>query len=102
MEHIPNPPADDGILATSSEGVHSHNQSLPIHRLPPELLQIIIGEAYNQELYRDLFKIRSVCKYWMEIVDSMHELWTRVSLKHNADLLSMILEKSSTQPLFVS
>ncbi|KAG8945259.1 hypothetical protein FRC04_001099 [Tulasnella sp. 424] len=38
----------------------------------------------------------------MDIVDSMHELWTRVSLKHNANLLSMILQKSSTQPLLVS
>ncbi|KAG8946826.1 hypothetical protein FRC04_011373 [Tulasnella sp. 424] len=101
MEH-PSSPVDDWNLATSSEGVHSHNESLPIHQLPPELLQIIIGEAYDQKSYRDLFTIRSVCKYWMEIVDSMHELWTRVSLKHDPNLLSMILEKSSTQPLSVS
>ncbi|KAG8980331.1 hypothetical protein FRC05_005961 [Tulasnella sp. 425] len=41
--------------------------------------------------------MRSVGKYWMEIVDPMHELWTRVSLTHDANLLSMILQKSSTQ-----
>ncbi|KAG8928740.1 hypothetical protein FRC01_005416 [Tulasnella sp. 417] len=78
------------------------NQRLPIHQLPPELLYDIIEDAYTQVSYKHLFALRSVCKHWMEIIESMPQLWAQIALNHNANLLSTILQKSATQPLEVS
>ncbi|KAG8928743.1 hypothetical protein FRC01_005419 [Tulasnella sp. 417] len=78
------------------------NELLPIHRLPPELLHAIIEKSYTRVSYKRVFALRSTCKHWMEVVDSMPQLWAQIALDHNSNLLSMILQKSKTQPLEVS
>ncbi|KAG8915538.1 hypothetical protein FRC01_003624 [Tulasnella sp. 417] len=94
-------PSATAILATAVLDGRSHNELLPIHQLPPELLYIIIETAYTQVSYKLLFTLRSVCKHWMEIIDSMPQLWAHIASHQNANLLSTILQKSTTQPLDV-
>ncbi|KIO17757.1 hypothetical protein M407DRAFT_32574 [Tulasnella calospora MUT 4182] len=95
--------AENGAtLGTPVVKRRSHNElHHPIHRLPPELLYIIIENVYTEVSYELLFALRSVCKHWMEIVDSMPHLWARIALHHNANLISSCLQKSKTQPLDV-
>ncbi|KAG8929976.1 hypothetical protein FRC01_003453 [Tulasnella sp. 417] len=87
--------------AAAENGRRRHNDELPVHHLPPELLCKVFTDARKKRRYRGLFAIRSVCKYWMEIVDSSPELWTFVSLSHNANLLDMILQKAKNQLLSI-
>ncbi|KAG8929977.1 hypothetical protein FRC01_003454 [Tulasnella sp. 417] len=89
-----------GTIVTEDER-RCHNDELAIHHLPPELLCNVFQDARKKENYRSLFVIRSVCKYWMEIIDSSGELWTFVSLMHNRDLLDMILQKSKNHLLSI-
>ncbi|KIO33406.1 hypothetical protein M407DRAFT_233045 [Tulasnella calospora MUT 4182] len=86
-------------LGTTLLERRSHNEFLPIHRLPPELLYIIIEIVYTEMSYKLLFALRSVCNHWMEIVDSMPQLWAQIALHHNANLISSCLQKSKNQPL---
>ncbi|KAG8928741.1 hypothetical protein FRC01_005417 [Tulasnella sp. 417] len=79
-----------------------HNELLPIHRLPPELLHAIIVNSYTQVSYKHVFALRSTCKHWKEIVDSIPQLWAQIALHHTTDFLSTILQKSKARPLEVS
>ncbi|KAG9028006.1 hypothetical protein FS837_004016 [Tulasnella sp. UAMH 9824] len=88
-------------LATTVLAHRNHNERQPINQLPPELLYVIIENAYTQVSYKLLFALRSVCKHWMDIIDSMPQLWGQIALHQNANLLSAVLHKSPTQPLDV-
>ncbi|KAG8972607.1 hypothetical protein FRC05_009717 [Tulasnella sp. 425] len=77
------------------------NDLLPIHRLPPELIRIVIVEVYRKRAYRGIFVVRSVCKYWLNIVDSSPELWTLISLEFSDRFLDMILRNSRNRLLSV-
>ncbi|KAG9048332.1 hypothetical protein FS837_000266 [Tulasnella sp. UAMH 9824] len=79
-----------------------------IHALPPEVLQEIFYEETSRftsyqivNYYRSLFSIRSVCKYWKEVVDTTPRLWTGITSSLNQNILAMALQKSSTHPLYV-
>ncbi|KAG8928739.1 hypothetical protein FRC01_005415 [Tulasnella sp. 417] len=99
----PRPPAiRNAASPTKVLERRSHNDLLPIHRLPPELLCAVIEYTYTEGSYKHLFALRSICKLWMEIVDSMPQLWAQIAVHHGADLLSEILRKSTTHPLDVS
>ncbi|KAG8929978.1 hypothetical protein FRC01_003455 [Tulasnella sp. 417] len=78
-----------------------YNDQLPIHRLPPELLCHAFKDGYKEGDYGGLFAIRSVCKRWLEVVDSSPALWTFVSVAHNENLLDMILQKSKNHLLSI-
>ncbi|KAG8921437.1 hypothetical protein FRC01_000253 [Tulasnella sp. 417] len=80
---------------TSQRSMSSH-----IHHLPPEVLAHILMQDYNRT-YSELFSLRSVCKFWLDVVDKTPQLWTRVSLSHNNNLLSLILKNSKSLPLSV-
>ncbi|KAG8917364.1 hypothetical protein FRC01_002503, partial [Tulasnella sp. 417] len=81
-----------------------HNEPDPsvIHKFPPELLQTIFCEAIDSsEYYSSLFSIRSVCKYWKEVIDGTPTLWTVITSTLNRNLVAMALRNSGTQPLSV-
>ncbi|KAG8930124.1 hypothetical protein FRC00_001263 [Tulasnella sp. 408] len=99
MMERPVSPSSAAENGTSILERRSHNELLPIHRLPPELLYVIIENVYTEVSYKLLFEIRSVCKHWMELVDSMPQLWAQIGLHLNANLVPIILKKSETQPL---
>ncbi|KAG8916953.1 hypothetical protein FRC00_014213, partial [Tulasnella sp. 408] len=79
------------------------NHKLPVNRLPPEVLQVVFSEEaeYSWGYYARLFRLRNVCKYWMEVVDSTPGLWRLISSIHLPELQSMILRNSKTQTLLV-
>ncbi|KIO33407.1 hypothetical protein M407DRAFT_233051 [Tulasnella calospora MUT 4182] len=86
------------ITSTATVGKRRrHNEHPLVHDLPPEVLYNVFKDGYRKRDYQSLFAIRSVCKYWMEIVDSCPELWTFVSSMHNGNLVDMILQKSKNQ-----
>ncbi|KAG8946828.1 hypothetical protein FRC04_011375 [Tulasnella sp. 424] len=91
----------DPILAPDILERRRHNDLLPIHRLPPELLCIIIAEVYRKGAYQGLFAVRSACKYWLSVVDSSPELWTSFSLDFDDDFLDMIFRNSKNHLLSV-
>ncbi|KAG9022945.1 hypothetical protein FS837_006076, partial [Tulasnella sp. UAMH 9824] len=96
------PTIESAAAPIASEGERRrHNDNLPIHRLPPELLCGVFKYFRKKTAYRGLFAVRSVCKYWQEIIDSSPELWTFVSLTHNDNLLDMILQKSKNSLLSI-
>ncbi|KAG8928738.1 hypothetical protein FRC01_005414 [Tulasnella sp. 417] len=75
-------------------------------QLPPEILEHVLCEAapsnwYHRKYYTSLFRIREVCRRWMDIVDGAPSLWTSVWLEFNLRLVSMILVKSKTQLLSI-
>ncbi|KIO33415.1 hypothetical protein M407DRAFT_17681 [Tulasnella calospora MUT 4182] len=96
------PTTESAVTSTATEDErYRHNDDLPVHHLPPELLCSVFKYFHRKRAYRGLFIIRSVCKYWLEIVDSSPELWTFISLTHNDNLLDMILQKSKNNLLSI-
>ncbi|KAG8929973.1 hypothetical protein FRC01_003450, partial [Tulasnella sp. 417] len=76
---------------------------MPIHNLPREVLEMIFSEeaGFGRSYYHRLFRLRSVCKYWMEIIDSTTELWRQIRLILHPELQAMILRNSRDRTLFV-
>ncbi|KAG8913543.1 hypothetical protein FRC00_002172 [Tulasnella sp. 408] len=79
-----------------------------IHALPPEVLQEIFYQEPSSfisyqivDYYRTLFSIRSVCKYWKEVIDTTPRLWTGITSFLNQNILAMALRNSGAQPLYV-
>ncbi|KAG9032447.1 hypothetical protein FS837_002735, partial [Tulasnella sp. UAMH 9824] len=83
---------------SASEPLH-HYQQPPIHHLPPEVLCAVFLPL--AVCYRDLFRARMVCKYWVEVIDSTPELWTSVSNGLHSELQAMIIRNSGNQLLEV-
>lgn len=70
--------------------------------LPPEILETIVYEAIiGLKYYQELFSIRSVCKYWKEVIDTTPRLWTIITSALDQNMLAMALRNSSTHPLYV-
>ncbi|KAG8930126.1 hypothetical protein FRC00_001265 [Tulasnella sp. 408] len=83
------------------EEAYHGKQPLNIHHLPPEIFALIIIKDCDQRSYKELFSIRSVCKFWLEVVDETPQLWTTLSLSYCDNLLSLILKNSKSLPLYV-
>ncbi|KIO17755.1 hypothetical protein M407DRAFT_32572 [Tulasnella calospora MUT 4182] len=90
------------MVASASASIEHHrNEPSHIHHLPPEVFALIIIEDCDQRSYKELFSIRSVCKFWLEVVDATPQLWTTLSLSYCDNLLSLILKNSKSFPLSV-
>lgn len=81
--------------------MHSPNDLPCINQLPPELIRPILLEDKDGRSYREIFSIRSVCRFWQEIVDETPQLWTQLALSYNVNLLSLIIKNSKSLPLSV-
>ncbi|KAG8920140.1 hypothetical protein FRC00_010433, partial [Tulasnella sp. 408] len=95
-------PHDAAAAAKSLE----YGGGVTLRSLPPEILGPVLSEApasswYNPRYYSSLFKIRSVCKQWMDIVNANPGLWTSIWLASNLNLVKLILIRSKTQLLSV-
>ncbi|KAG9035407.1 hypothetical protein FS837_001929, partial [Tulasnella sp. UAMH 9824] len=79
------------------------NQNLPFNSLPPEVLQAVFSEEAESSCryYARLFRMRNVCKYWMERIDSTPGLWRFISSIYHPELQAMVLRNSKTQTLLV-
>ncbi|KAG8929975.1 hypothetical protein FRC01_003452 [Tulasnella sp. 417] len=96
------PTTESAIASTATEDERRHhNNQLSIHQLPLELLCNVLKDGHRRGNYQALFSIRSVCKHWMELVDSTPELWTFVSLVHDENLLDMSLQRSKNRLLSI-
>ncbi|KIO29594.1 hypothetical protein M407DRAFT_21330 [Tulasnella calospora MUT 4182] len=82
------------------------NASLPISKLPVELMQIIFhatlfqdsGERHD-EYVTTLLTLRSVSGAWRELVDSDPSLWTHLSSDDHPSFISKAFEISEDYPL---
>ncbi|KAG8947041.1 hypothetical protein FRC04_011221 [Tulasnella sp. 424] len=72
-----------------------------INQLPPKLIRPILLEDEDGRSYKEKFSIRSVCRFWQEIVNETPQLWTQLSLSYNVNLLSLIIKNSKSLPLSV-
>ncbi|KIO17756.1 hypothetical protein M407DRAFT_32573 [Tulasnella calospora MUT 4182] len=75
-------------------------------QLPTEILEKVLCEAapliwYDPSYYRSLFRIRAVCRRWLDIVDEAQSLWTSIWLQFKLDLISMVLVKSKMHLLSI-
>lgn len=88
------------------------NAALPIHRLPPELLELIFKNYLSKSLrikrfyerkrglrFRELNVLRYVCSRWCEIVDAAAKLWTTLDLYDDPRVVDLFVQKSREAPL---
>ncbi|KAG8918417.1 hypothetical protein FRC01_001870 [Tulasnella sp. 417] len=77
-------------------GLCHHNQRRHINSFPPEVLHGVFLPVtpYYHGHYIRLLRLRLVCKYWIEVIDSTPELWTSISDRLRPELQAMIIQKS--------
>ncbi len=80
----------------------SYNNSLPVHRLPVEVLAEILGlDLSNNNLSResramDLFL---TCRKWREALAQSPGLWTRISAGNSSGFISNCVTRTGNLPL---
>ncbi|KAG8918416.1 hypothetical protein FRC01_001869 [Tulasnella sp. 417] len=84
------------------ERFHCDEKS-PIHNLPPEVLHAIFLQVAGdyRGYYWRLLRLRMVCNYWMEVIDSTPGLWNLISTGLHPALQAMILQNSGNHLLNV-
>ncbi|KIO33416.1 hypothetical protein M407DRAFT_3968 [Tulasnella calospora MUT 4182] len=84
-------------------GGHTQQNQLTINSLPPEVLYDIFLPVAGFYLghYTRLLRLRVVCKYWKEVIDSTPGLWMAIKLELHPELQAMIIRNSRNHPLNV-
>ncbi|KAH9940092.1 uncharacterized protein BXZ73DRAFT_99093 [Epithele typhae] len=89
----------------------SWNSTLPIHRLPPELIAkifstVLLSCAFTEvtdELPESRMRMALVCRRWKDLILSTPTLWTTLNVTPHSplDMLSFNLSRSGESDLFV-
>ncbi|KAG8912368.1 hypothetical protein FRC00_004668 [Tulasnella sp. 408] len=78
------------------------NHSLPVHRLPPELLSHILLLAISpRDLERDpsAHPLARVCSRWREIILDTPAFWTTISNQSASDIINLKIRRSRSSKL---
>lgn len=103
----PNPPTPNNprtsLCAESTMEIYEQNQKLSIKNLPPEVFEVVFGEdaGFCWGHHGRLFRLRNVCRYWTEVIDSTPGLWRPIRSILYPELQAMIMRNSKKQPPLV-
>ena len=74
------------------------NSVVPVNRIPPEILSLILDYLEGRDKDKNLIKLTHVCRSWRDIFISHSSLWTRLDFK-DVDKTRVYIERSKSVPL---
>lgn len=111
QDHIASVPIEHDINRPLSRAVGETSTSVPIHRLPDDILIAIFeflpkfSGAWNHYSVEVVIRISGVCRQWREVAVNTATLWTTVQFRHSAlsyiNIADLCISRSRNCPLDV-
>ena len=82
------------------------NAETPIHRLPNELLCLVLRDSLGlmglmHSLKPDILTLSSVCSYWYHVLRNTPTFWTTIALEHTTRIVELYAKRSQDLSLDV-
>ncbi|KAH9828534.1 uncharacterized protein C8Q71DRAFT_793258 [Rhodofomes roseus] len=90
--------------SSSVEESKAHNLTVPVHRLPHELLSRIFQRTLQRNGDRDVkgsFRLTAVCSHWRDVAQTSPAFWTTIRLDDDVRMLEHFLRCSRNAPISV-